>query len=74
MAVVEVLNTSKARDSVLAMCAGNFRLISAIYNIHLKITHISGKKNSQADLLSRFYLFILFRFSLFIWAFTALSG
>ena len=53
MAVVEVLNTGKARDSVLAMCARNIWLISAIFNIQFKFTHISGKQNCLADLLSR---------------------
>ena len=53
MAVVEVLNTGKARDSVLAMCARNIWLISAMFHIHLNVTHIAGKKNSLADLLSR---------------------
>ena len=53
MAVVEVLNTGKARDSVLDMCARNIWLISAMFNIQFKFTHIPGKQNSLADLLSR---------------------
>ena len=53
MALFEVLNTGKARDSVLAMCARNIWLISAMFNIHLKVIHITRKKNSLADLLSR---------------------
>ena len=53
MAVVEVLSTFKARDRVLVMCARNILLISAIHSIHLKVTHRAGKKNSLADLLSR---------------------
>ena len=53
MAVVEVHNSGKARDSVLAMCARNIWLIGAIYNIHPKVTHIAGQNNSLADLLSR---------------------
>ena len=53
MAIVEVLNTGKARDSALAVCAWNIWLISAMFNIQLKVTRIAGKKNSLADLLSR---------------------
>ena len=53
MAVVEVLNTGKARDSVLTMCARNIWLISAMFNIQFKFTHIPVKENSLVDLLSR---------------------
>ena len=53
MAVVEVLNTGKARDSILATCARNIWLISAMFNVQFQFTHISGKQNSLADLLSR---------------------
>ena len=53
IAVVQVLNTGKARDSILATCARNVWLIAAIFNIELKFSHISGKTNVIADLLSR---------------------
>ena len=53
MAVVEVLNTGKARDSILAMCARNIWLISAMFNVQFQFTHTSGKQNSLADLLCR---------------------
>ena len=53
MAGVKVLNTGKARDSVSAICARNIWLINAMFSIHLKVTHIAGKKNRLADLLSR---------------------
>ena len=53
MAVVEVLNTGKARDSILATCARNIWLISAMFNVQFQFTHISGKQNLLADLLSR---------------------
>ena len=53
IAVVQVLNTGKARDSILATCARNVWLIAAIFNIELKFSHISGKTNIIADLLSR---------------------
>ena len=53
VAVVQVLNTGKARDSILATCARNVWLIAAMFNIELKFSHISGKTNVIADLLSR---------------------
>ena len=54
MAVVEVLTSGRARDPILALCARNVWLISAIYNISIHIEHIPGKNNVIADLLSRF--------------------
>ena len=53
MAVVEVIKSGKARDPILGACARNLWLMSAIYNIHICITHISGTDNTVADLLSR---------------------
>ena len=53
LAVVQVLQTGKARDSRLATFVRNIWLITSIFNIHLAITHIPGKNNSVADLLSR---------------------
>ena len=54
MAVVEVLTSGRTRDPVLALCARNVWLISAMYNISIHIEHIPGKNNVIADLLSRF--------------------
>ena len=51
--VVEVLNSGRARDDTLATCARNIWLLSALYNITLKVTHIAGSQNNMADLLSR---------------------
>ena len=48
-----VLNTGKTRDPVLATCARNLWLLAATYNIEFLFTHIAGKSNSIADLLSR---------------------
>ena len=53
LAVVQVLNTGKARDSIIAACARNLRLIAALFNIDFIVTHIPGKTNVIADLLSR---------------------
>ena len=53
MAVVEVLKSGKARDPILATCARNIWLLTAIFNIQLTVTHIPGVQNAVADLLSR---------------------
>ena len=50
MAAVEVLKSGRTKDATLVLCACNLWLISAIYNISIRI---SGK-NNVADLLSRF--------------------
>ena len=53
--VVELIRTGRARDHILAMCARNIWLLSAIYNIRYIVSHISGHHNTIADLLSRWY-------------------
>ena len=53
LAVVEVLNSGKTMDPFLALCARNVWLICAIFNIQLVFSHIPGKNNHIADLLSR---------------------
>ena len=53
MAVVEVLKLGRARDSVLAMCAQNIWLLSAMFNVEVVINHILGCHNVIPDLLSR---------------------
>ena len=53
IAVVEVLTSGRARDPILATCARNIWLLTAIFNIHLTVTHIPGVQNQVADLLSR---------------------
>ena len=53
MAVVEVLKSGCARDSVLAMYAHNIWLLSTIFNVELVVNHIPGSHNVVADLLSR---------------------
>ena len=54
MAVVEVLTSGKTKDSILATCARNIWLLSAMFNISIHIEHIPGKHNVIADLLSRY--------------------
>ena len=70
MAVVQVLNTGNARDTILATCARNIWLIAAMFNIDLIFSHISGREldnsalcqisqsNTIADFLSRWSMTI----------------
>ena len=53
MAVVEVLRTGSACDSILAMCARNIWLLTSTFNVELVVNHIPGCHNVAADLLSR---------------------
>ena len=53
LAVVEVLTFGKAKDAILATCAHNIWLLTAIFNVNLLVTHIKGNDNTVADLLSR---------------------
>ena len=50
MAVVEVLNTGRARDQMLATSARNIWLLTSMYDIDLVVTHIPGvtKRSSVA--------------------------
>ena len=52
-AVVEVLSSGRACDQILATCARNVWLLTAMFNINLVVTHIQGTHNNVADLLSR---------------------
>ena len=52
-AVVNVLRSGRARDAYLAACARNIWLWAAIHDIQFTYTHVSGKSNRTADLLSR---------------------
>ena len=54
MAVVEVLLSGKTTDSMLATCARNIWMLTALFDISIHIEHIPGKHNVIADLLSRF--------------------
>ena len=53
LAVVQVLQTGKAREVRLATFVRTIWLITSIFNIQLAVTYILGKSNSIADLLSR---------------------
>ena len=53
LAVVEVLTYGKTKDEFLATCAINIWLISSIFNIQLRFSHIPGKYNNIADLFTK---------------------
>ena len=53
--VVDVLSFGRALDQILATCARNVWLLSAMYNISIVVPHIQGTKNVVADLLSRWH-------------------
>ena len=42
LAVLKVLYSGKARDSILATNARNVWMLTALYNISLVVTHIQG--------------------------------
>ena len=54
-AVVAVLNAHKTKDFLLSAILRNIWLITAMKNIEFLATHISGKNNTIADVLSRWY-------------------
>ena len=53
LAVVQVLTSGRTRDLTLAAIARNIQFQAVSMNISLKFTHIPGKTNVLADLLSR---------------------
>ena len=54
-AVVQVVQTGKTRDDMLALCLRNIWLTTATYDITLTIGHIEGKYSNIADALYRIY-------------------
>ena len=55
IAVVQVVDNSRTRDSFLAACIRNIWLLTAKWDIQLKIIHIPGEENVHADTLSRLF-------------------
>ena len=53
MAVVQICSNDYTRDMILSAYVRNLRLITARYDIDLTVSHIDGKNNIFADLLSR---------------------
>ena len=52
-AVVDTLNSGRAKEDTLATCAHNIWLLTAMFNITLITSHVYGVRNATADLLSR---------------------
>ena len=52
-AVVKVLSGGKARDPFLGACARNAWYLAALADVQLQYTHVLGKNNCVANLLSR---------------------
>ena len=52
-AVVAVLNNGKTKDKLLAAISRNIFMEAAQFDISLIISHVAGKANIIADLLSR---------------------
>ena len=52
-AVVKVSSGGKARDPFLGACARNAWYLAALADVQLQYTHVLGKNNCVADLLSR---------------------
>ena len=55
IAVVQVVDNSRTRDPFLAACIRNIWLLTAKWDIQLKVIHIPGKENVWADTLSRLF-------------------
>ena len=53
--VVEVPTFGRAKDAILATCAHNIWLLTAIDNVNLVVSHIKGIDNTAADLFSRWH-------------------
>ena len=56
LAVVQVLQEGKARDPLLTTIARNIWILTSVFNIQLSVSHIAGKNNAIADLLSRWWV------------------
>ena len=55
LALVQVVTSDKTREPILGACIRNIWLLSAVFDIDLRIQPIRGKKNTIADLLSRLF-------------------
>ena len=55
LAVVQVVQNLRTKDNILAACVRNIWFICAMWNIDLRVNHIRGTLNVEADLLSRLY-------------------
>ena len=55
IAVVQVVENSRTRDPLLAACIRNIWLLTAKWDIQLKVVHILGKENTWVYTLSRLF-------------------
>ena len=55
MSVVQVVQTSRTRDPILALCIRNMWFLTACHDINLEVRHVLGRDNAMADTLSRIY-------------------
>ena len=55
LAVVQVFQTGKTRDSFVAACIHTILLILPTYDMNLQVHHVPGSRNNISDLLSRIY-------------------
>ena len=53
LAVVSVLSSGKAKNAPLAVISRNIFMTASQYDILLKVSHIPGKNNQVANVLSR---------------------
>ena len=50
---VTICNTGRTSEQFLNLCLWNLWFLAAYYNIDLRVTHIKGVVNTQADAFSR---------------------
>ena len=53
LVVVSVLQSGKTKDPILATFSRNIFMFASKFDIFLKVSHVPGKHNIVADLLSR---------------------
>ena len=56
LASVSTLTTGRARAPMFQACHREISLLKAKFDFHLKVSHVKGKDNRAADLLSRWHL------------------
>ena len=55
LAVVQVVNTGKTRDELLALGLRNIWLLTASCDTTLRVDHIKGSSNNAANMLSQLF-------------------
>ena len=54
--VVDVINSSKTKDSFMATCLRELWLVASTFEFELRAVHLPGEENRVADWLSRWHL------------------